>query len=231
MREGKETGQSNVAAIMGAPALRVHLKFDETAGNTAMNAANKAAAAVLPMSGSWGAGKFGNAVALNGKDQYVELPAGIVSELVDFTIAAWVNVEAAAVWSRIFDFGDESGDWMFLTANSGKGMPRFEVTNVHGYNAQRIDGTAGLPAKRWVHVAVTLAGRTGTIYVDGVAAGGNAAIEFPPFQLGTTTRNWIGRSQYERDPYLNGKVDDFRIYDGALTPAQVAALARSSSSP
>jgi hypothetical protein len=31
-----------------------------------------------------------------------------------------------------------------------------------------------------------------------------------------TVNNWIGRSQWA-DPYLNGKVDDFRIYAGALT--------------
>src|SRR5262249_15955606 len=36
---------------------------------------------------SWVAGKFGNAVALNGSSNYVTLPAGIVSTLHDFTIA------------------------------------------------------------------------------------------------------------------------------------------------
>ena len=29
--------------------------------------------------------------------------------------------------------------------------------------------------------------------------------------MGATTQNWIGRSQYP-DPYLDGRVDDFRIY-------------------
>src|SRR5207244_698868 len=42
---------------------------------------------------------------------------------------------------------------------------------------------------------------------------------------GSTAQNWIGRSQYGADPFLNGLVDDFRIYNGALSAAQVAALA------
>ncbi|HZI31961.1 MAG TPA: fibronectin type III domain-containing protein, partial [Candidatus Binatia bacterium] len=46
-----------------------------------------------------------------------------------------------------------------------------------------------------------------------------------PAQLGSLNSNFIGKSQWSGDPYLNGKVDDFRIYNGALSAAQVAALA------
>jgi hypothetical protein len=49
-------------------------------------------------------------------------------------------------------------------------------------------------------------------------------ITITPAQLGTTTQHWIGRSQWTPDPYLNGRVDDFRIYNGALSAAQIAAL-------
>ncbi len=45
-----------------------------------------------------------------------------------------------------------------------------------------------------------------------------------PSDLGATTQNWIGRSQYS-DPYLNGRVDDFRLYAGALSATEIAALA------
>jgi hypothetical protein len=65
----------------------------------------------------------------------------------------------------------------------------------------------------------------GTLYVNGVAVGSNAEMDFPPFQVGDTTQNWIGRSQFKNDSYLNGKVDDFRVYDGALSATEVAALA------
>ena len=56
-------------------------------------------------------------------------------------------------------------------------------------------------------------------------AGTNTAISFAPFQLGTTTQNWLGRSQYAADPTFNGRLQDLRIYSGALSAAEVAALA------
>jgi len=54
--------------------------------------------------------------------------------------------------------------------------------------------------------------------------GSNTAEYFPPWQLGGTTQNWIGRSQYAGDPYFNGKVEEFRIYRGALSAAEIATL-------
>ena len=75
-----------------------------------------------------------------------------------------------------------------------------------------------------MHVAVTLSGRVGTLYVNGVAVGTNPAMDFPPYQIGNTNQNWIGRSQFPNDPYLNGKIDDFQIYDGALNAEQIKAL-------
>jgi hypothetical protein len=46
-----------------------------------------------------------------------------------------------------------------------------------------------------------------------------------PDSLGATTNNKIGWSQWTQwDPYLDGRVDDFRIYPAALSGDQVAAL-------
>jgi hypothetical protein len=46
-----------------------------------------------------------------------------------------------------------------------------------------------------------------------------------PSDLGATTQNWIGRSQFP-DPYLDGRVDEFCIYTRALTSGEIAALAQ-----
>ena len=43
----------------------------------------------------------------------------------------------------------------------------------YGSTEQVIDGTAALPTGGWHHVAVTLSGSTGTLYVDGVQVGSN----------------------------------------------------------
>lgn len=45
------------------------------------------------------------------------------------------------------------------------------------------------------------------------------------FRLGGTDKNWIGRSQFPSDPYLNGSVEAFHIYSGAMTATQVVELA------
>ncbi|MBX6381896.1 MAG: glycoside hydrolase family 127 protein [Microbispora sp.] len=44
-----------------------------------------------------------------------------------------------------------------------------------------------------------------------------------PSDLGTTGNNWIGKSQYG-DPLLSGAVDEFQIYDRALSASEVRAL-------
>jgi hypothetical protein len=43
-----------------------------------------------------------------------------------------------------------------------------------------------------------------------------------PSSLGSTANNYIGKSQWV-DPYLNGSVDEFRIYGVALSPPEISA--------
>jgi hypothetical protein len=169
---------------------------------------------------------FGNAIKLNGSapNQYVALPPGIVGSLRDFTISAWVNLETVSDWARIFDFGTGTGTYMFLAPRSGNGTVRFAITTSGGGGEQQINGSAPI-APGWTHVAVTKSGTTGTLYVNGVAVGSNPNMTLSPADLagGTTTNNWLGRSQYP-DPLLDGAIDDFQIHDRALTPADLQAL-------
>jgi hypothetical protein len=131
-------------------------------------------------------------------------------------------------WTRIFDFGMGPMRYMMLTPQSGKGTTRFAITIIGGPGEQTIEGGQALPAGKWVHVAVTVSGSVGKLYIDGVEVGHNDAMVLTPFQLGsaTMTHNWIGRSQFGSDPYLKGRVDDFRIYSGALPAAEIATLAQ-----
>jgi len=52
----------------------------------------------------------------------------------------------------------------------------------------------------------------------------NTALTVRPSSMGSTTQNWIGRSQYSGDGYLDGAVDSFRVYSRALSAAEVADL-------
>ncbi|HEU4542536.1 MAG TPA: LamG domain-containing protein, partial [Jiangellaceae bacterium] len=169
---------------------------------------------------------FGNAVRLNGgaPNQYVEMPTGILSGLTDLTIAAWVNWNGNQAWSRVFDFGSSTAVNMFLTPDAGgaaNGL-RFAITTTGSGGEQQVTSSQVLPTG-WQHVAVTLQGTTATIWLNGEPLASNSNITLDPANLGNTTRNWIGRSQYA-DPLFNGAVDEFQIYDRALTQAEIASL-------
>lgn len=174
---------------------------------------------------SWEAGKFGNAVRLSGDSQHVALPAGIVGGLRDFTVACWVNLAAVTTWSRVFDFGTGTSAYMFLTISAGSG-PRFAITTSGSGGEQRVSATQALPTGQWTHLAVTLSGGTATLYVNGAAAATNTGMTLTPSSLGATDKNWLGRSQFG-DPELNGAIDEFQIYDRALSAAEVQGLTAS----
>jgi hypothetical protein len=168
---------------------------------------------------------LGNAVALSGTNQYVNVPAGVVSGLNgDFTISAWVNPSKNSTWSRLFDFGTGTSRYMFLTLNHGTGL-RYAITTSGGGGEQQIDSTTTLPINAWSLVTVSVSGTTGTLYVNGQVIGTNTNLTLHPSNLGNTTQDWIGRSQYSGDPYLAAAVDDFNVYSRALDRSEVTALA------
>ena len=217
--------ESNNSAEASATLPIAQLKFNETSGTTAADATGSGWNGTLVGGPLWATGKSGNAVDLDGTGDYVSLPAGVVASSTTSTVAAWVNLDAVSNWMRIFDFGSGTSTYMFLTPkNAANGKIRFAIKN-NGSSEQVIDGTSALAAGGWHHVAVTLNGATGTLYVDGVNVGSNNAMTLKPSDMGSTTQNWIGRSQYS-DPYLNGRVDDFRIYTRALTASEIAVLAQ-----
>ena len=218
-----ETAISNEAKAITAVQLHTHLTFDEGSGTQAADSSGNLHNAVL-VNGAWGAGKAGSAVSLNGSNAYVSLPDDLMTDLADCTIAAWVYWNGGNAWQRIFDFGADRGRYMYLTPGTNTGSLRFAITTNNGVGEQGFTTSTGLPVRQWVHVAVTLAGATATLYVNGVAIGSNNTMTTAPFRMGPTNQNWLGRSRYPNDPYFNGLIDDFRIYHGVLTQAEIAAL-------
>ena len=156
--------------------------------------------------------------------QHVSLPAGIVNGLTNFTIATWIRLDTTGNWRRIFDFGTGTTVNMFLVPQSGSSTIRFAITTSGAGGEQQINGTPVLPTGTWKHVVVTRSGNTATLYVDGVQVTQNTNMTLNPSNLGNTTNNWIGRSQYSGDAFLDGQIDEFRIYNRALSAAEVLAL-------
>jgi hypothetical protein len=219
----QETGPSNEVKASFPAALRTHLKFDETSGTTAADFTGNGNSGTLVNGASWSPGKSGNAVTLDGVNDHVSLPVGSLAGLSDFTLASWVLLNDSRTWSRICDFGGKPGSYLFLTPRASNGKTRFAISTVYNYNQQVVEGPA-LPTGQWVHVAVTLSDEVATLYINGIEAGRNTGFFLQPLQLGETQQSFIGRSQFGNDPYLNGKVDDFRIYDYALSGSAIYGL-------
>ena len=181
-------------------------------------------------------GKSVNSVTLAGgaagsTSNYIQLPKGIVSNLTgDFSISTWVYWTGGNSWQRIFDFGSSTSNYMFLTPSNATYpyTPRFAIITTSNGSEQALQATSAISTNAWHHFVVTLSGNTGTLYIDGAVAATNTSMTLHPSNLGNTANNWIGKSQWS-DPYFNGKIDEFRIYNIALTAAQVTSLYGASS--
>ncbi|HEU4633913.1 MAG TPA: LamG domain-containing protein, partial [Flavisolibacter sp.] len=168
-------------------------------------------------------------------DDYTTLPDGIVSSLTgSYTIEAWVYWRGGDQWQRIFDFGNSTSEYIYLAASgdiiSGNALMTLGIKTSAGPSEQRAQGGV-LPVNTWTHVAVTVDNATnnGRIYINGVISASTNSMTYRPADLGTTTQNWLGHSQYSGSPFFdpdfNGVIDEFRIsntlrYTGNFTPAQ-----------
>ncbi|MFJ2033515.1 beta-L-arabinofuranosidase domain-containing protein [Streptosporangium sp. NPDC087985] len=206
------------------PAFVAHYRFDETTGTTAADATGNGRTATLAGGATWVTGRTGNAVNLSGNAQYVSLPAGILAGATAFSITLWVRLASISTWSRVFDFGTGATANMFLTPRSSAGTARFAITTTGSGGEQRIEAPSAPAAGAWTHLAVTGTGGLGVLYVNGAEVARNTAMTLRPADLGSTTQNWVGRSQYSGDPYLAGAVDSLRIYSRALSAAEIGDL-------
>ena len=182
-----------------------------------------------------GTGKL--ALAGGTTDQYVDLPNGIVSSLTNATIEAWFNWSAPADrndtslwWQRIFDFGSSSagegnqGDgvtYLFLSPDAWEGNARVAFTGDGKDNESSLIEVPALAAGVDRHVAVVVddAHDTITLYVQGVSVGSDTFTDH--LSDLDDVNNWIGRSQFSLDVEFKGSIDEFRIYDVALSASQV----------
>jgi hypothetical protein len=178
-----------------------------------------------PVGFSFSAGRVGNALTLSSDDKaYVKLPSGIVSHFSQITVATWVKLDSTVAFQRIFDFGVDTNTFMYLVNSSGSGGVRFRIASASGKN-QVIEGAAPVPKDSWTHVAVTLGDDGVAIYLDGAQVALQAPALLRPSDLGETANNFIGRSAFASDPYLGGKIDEFRIYGRVLSASEIGELA------
>jgi hypothetical protein len=178
-------------------------------------------------------GKVGNAIGLSAAhNAYIDLPDGLFTNARAMTIATWVKVNSDLSWQRIFDFSVDDHTFMYLATNSSHGNAvRFRIASGDTTKAdggepnQILEGPKAVPVGVWTHVAVTLGDKGITIFFDGVQIAHASDVLLRPSDLGITTNNFIGRSIFPADPYLDGQIDEFQIYDRVLSNSEIAALA------
>ena len=148
---------------------------------------------------------------------YLQLPYE-VADMDEMTIAMWVNWRSSGTsWSRIFDFGNGTDHYMFLTPSNGSVM-RFAIKN--GGNEQQVDCKSKLQSNVWKHVAVVIGKDKTSIYINGEEAASSTNVTIRPSDI-RPSLNYVGRSQFKQDPTFVGFLDDMRIYNYALSAEEV----------
>ncbi|WFE27721.1 family 43 glycosylhydrolase [Solwaraspora sp. WMMD791] len=201
-------------------------KLDAAAGTVATDASGNARHGTVHGATDWsGDGGLG----FNGTDTYVRLPDDVLRDLTSVTVAFDVYVDPAqATPYFIYGLGNTSGGtgdgYLFATGDQLR-------TAIASGNWSTEQNTRPAPARNlargvWKHLTYTQTGSTGVLYEDGVEVGRNTAVTITPASIGggATTANYIGRSVYTADRYLDGRVRDFRIYDRAVDADEAAAL-------
>jgi alpha-glucuronidase len=180
-----------------------------------------------PTAMSFTTGKIGaQAAQFNGTSSNVSLPK---SPTDDFTVAMWVKTTDTAGsagnnwWAgKALVDGEVSGgaaDWGTAIVNGkfvlGVGSTSGDTTIASSVNIN--DGT-------WHHVLATRKSSDGsvTVYVDGVSRGTGTG---PTGSRTATTSLRIGASRPGGSAFLNGTLDDVRVYGRILTATEITALA------
>jgi len=221
--------------LAGSPALGQHvmLDFNEGAGTVVYEKWGGFNGTVTNTA-AWVNDRNNNAGALQlnkTAGSYVQLTNGITSGLNDFTLATWVKFSSSlANNSRLFDFGNNTSNFMILIPKtSTNSYARYKITCATGTDDRYIPYV--MPIDQWVHVAITQQGSAFKFYINGVLQYTDNSATVKPSDLGITTANYLGKSQYSTDPYTDNAYDDFRIYNYALNDASLLSLANNGTLP
>jgi fibronectin type 3 domain-containing protein len=188
--------------------------FSEGSGPTSADATGLGHTVTVG-SASWiASGHTGNALSFNGTTARSTVADANDLDLSSaMTLMAWVypNVTPQS-WRTILH--KETDVYYLFAGSSGPGTAgggTFGSGNVNAY------GPSALPAGTWTHVATTYDGTTVRLYVGGTLvasapATGSILSSSSPLSIG-------GTAAYGE--YFNGRIDDVRVYNRALSAAEI----------
>ncbi len=218
--DGNQSAFSSAAAVItpaGNPALVAAYGFNEGTGNTLADLSGNGHAGAI-VNATWStAGKYGDALSFNGTNALVNIPdASSLHLTTGMTLEAWVKPTAAASgWQDVIYKGDDN--YYLESSSLSPGVPVAGATA--GSSDSGVSGTSALPANAWSFLTETYDGTNLVLYVNGVqvatqALSGSLATSTDLLQIG-------GDSLYGQ--YFQGLIDNIRIYNMALTAAEIQA--------
>ena len=173
---------------------------------------------------------------LDGVDDHITLPNDLLRNKQHLSVSAEVFVRPEQS-GEYFLFGlgntdSASGLGQGYVFATGDPQLRVGISRYTWDNESEVRTAAALPRNTWRTVTFVINGDAGTLalFTDGQFVSGRTNNkEVPvPSQLGNgqTRNNYIGRSLFTKDKYLAGSVRNFRVWDHALSSAEVAAIPR-----
>ncbi len=166
------------------------------------------------------AGKFGNAGEFNGSSSSISLPTSIKPSNSIMSISLWASNNSTARKSIFYLEYNNSNAFLALENNSYVDSTALSVL----YNNAAIITPAGstLPTDgSWHHIVVTASATEVKLYKNGSQIGSTASITVNTNAL---TEAHIGVRHYNNDLYWDGKIDQVRIFNRAITSEEVETL-------
>jgi len=168
--------------------------------------------------------KRGRVLALDGVDDFVEVPHSHVEDVLSppgaMTVALWLRAERAGPALIVGKMAGEEADargWRLDL--SAEEMVRFSIA-VGGSVGPAAE--ARLPIGEWAHLAA-VRGEDGAmaVFVNGEPG---ATVQRPGQYAASNRALYVG-ADYGSSDFLAGRVDDLRIYRKALSVDEIAAIA------
>ena len=159
--------------------------------------------------------------------QYISIPS-FGTKNNGLTFSFWFKSNNNKDWVRIFDFGNDSGSAnIFVSINGGNlGFSVF----VDGKAYQNNNVIPNINNNTWNHVTWTLSYPSGwNIYFNG-ALYISYSDGFYPKSI-YRNLNYIGKSNWSRDPYFNGNIADFKLYNNILSFENISSMYNNAKTP
>ena len=207
----------HAGSTLAQSALVAAYTFNEGAGTTVADLSGNGNTGTISGAIWTTSGKFGNALVFNGTSAQVTVANSASLRLTTgMTLEAWVYPTTAPTgWRAIID---KNVDGYYLMASTDVGN-RLGAGGMWTAGNQNTIGPSVLPANIWTHLATTFDGAMVRVFVNGVQVASQA--QTTPLAPTTGTLQ-IGGDSYPTE-YFAGRIDEVRIYNRALTAAQIQA--------